>query len=148
MPANIEQSRRATRPKPVARKSPLKHHILLADDDSEMRSMLALALMHEGYNVIECCNGEELSLCLKESNTQCTERVDLVISDIRMPGMSGLGVLATHGQKPKCPPMILMTAFGDDKARHEATRMGAVAFFDKPFELDELLQKVREITPP
>jgi DNA-binding response OmpR family regulator len=142
------QNPRATR-QPQARRKPIvRHHILLAEDDAEMRSMLSLALSQEGYSVIECRNGEELTLCLKESSSQASERVDLVISDIRMPGMSGLGVLATHGQKPKCPPIILMTAFGDPKTRSEAARMGAAAFFDKPFGLDELIRKVREIAPP
>jgi len=151
MPAQVEQKEQKPRePQPsLTRKKPIvRHHILLAEDDAEMRSMLALALTHEGYSVIECRNGEELSLCLRESSSQASERVDLVISDIRMPGMSGLGVLATHGQKPRCPPVILMTAFGDTKTRHEAGQMGAVAFFDKPFGLDDLIRKVREITPP
>jgi len=151
MPAHVEQKSQKTRvvqPDPVRKKPLVKHHILLAEDDAEMRSMLALALTQEGYSVIECRNGEELSLCLRESCFQASERVDLVISDIRMPGMSGLGVLATHGQKPRCPPVILMTAFGDAQTRREAGQMGAVAFFEKPFGLDDLIRRVREITPP
>jgi DNA-binding response OmpR family regulator len=140
-PKVIEESLKARVPRG-------RHHILLAEDNQEMRAMLALALTHEGYNVVECCNGEELSLCLRESSFRNSESIDLVISDIRMPGMSGLGVLAVHGQKARCPPMILMTAFGDATTRAEAQRMGAVAFFDKPFGLDELIRKVREITPP
>lgn len=148
MSTQLDEVATVARPAAIRRKPLVKHHILLAEDDSEMRSMLALALTHEGYSVIECRNGEELTLCLKESSFQASERVDLVISDIRMPGMSGLGVLATHGQKPKCPPIILMTAFGDDKTRSEAQHLGAVAFLDKPFGLDDLIRKVREITPP
>lgn len=148
MPLQIDRKARNTRPAPVRKKPLVKHHILLAEDDAEMRSMLALALTHEGYSVIECRNGEELTLCLKESSFQASERVDLVISDIRMPGISGLGVLATQGQRSQCPPIILMTAFGDAKTRSEAGQMGAVAFFDKPFGLEELIRKVREITPP
>ena len=149
MPLQIDEKPPAVRPATPVRKKPLvRHHILLAEDDAEMRSMLSLALTHEGYSVIECRNGEELTLCLKESSSQASERVDLVISDIRMPGMSGLGVLATHGQKPKCPPIILMTAFGDAKTRSEAAHLGAVAFLDKPFGLEDLIRKVREIMPP
>lgn len=148
MPLAIETKSKAVQASPIRKKPLVRHHILLAEDDAEMRSMLSLALTHEGYSVIECRNGEELSLCLRESSTQASERIDLVISDIRMPGMSGLGVLATHGQKPKCPPIILMTAFGDAKTRREAGNMGAAAFFDKPFGLDELIRKVREIAPP
>ena len=109
MPTQIEEQVPVARPTTIRKKPLVRHHILLAEDDGEMRSLLSLALTHEGYSVIECRNGEELSLCLRESSVQASERVDLVISDIRMPGMSGLGVLATHGQKPKCPPIILMT---------------------------------------
>jgi DNA-binding response OmpR family regulator len=126
----------------------VRHHILLAEDDLEMRSLLALALTQEGYDVIECRDGEELSLCIREASYRNSECVDLIISDIRMPGMSGLGVLKVHGPKPRCPPMIIMTAFGDAATRRQAEQMGAIAFFDKPFGLDELIKKVREIVPP
>ena len=136
---------RVTSPGPAARKPASRHHILLAEDDPEMRSMLALALTHEGYIVIECRDGEELSLCIRESSFRNSECVDLVISDIRMPGISGLGVLKIHGPKSRCPPVILMTAFGDNATRTEALQAGAVAFFDKPFGLEELIKKVREI---
>lgn len=153
MPLRIDKKTKPTQPTPLRQptnrtKPVVRHHILLAEDDAEMRAMLSLALTHEGYSVIECRNGDELTLCLKESSFQASEKVDLVISDIRMPGMSGLGVLATQGQKPRCPPIILMTAFGDPKTRSEAGNMGAVAFFDKPFGLDELIKKVKEIAPP
>lgn len=144
---NIERTATASNI-PVGKSSAAKLHILIADDDAEMRSLLALALTHAGYNVMECRDGEELSLCLRESSTSQAERVDLVISDVRMPGLTGLGVLKIHGAKPRCPPIILMTAFGDKLTRMEAERMGAVAFFDKPFALDDLIAKVRALAPP
>lgn len=148
MPTNTHHRPRVTSPTPAAKTSTNRHHILLAEDDAEMRAMLALALTHEGYIVIECRDGEELSLCLRESSFRNSECVDLVISDVRMPGMSGLGVLKIHGPKSRCPPVILMTAFGDNTTRNEALQAGAVAFFDKPFGLEDLIKKVREIAPP
>jgi len=147
MPLNIATERQSTLPTRSGRTPSARHHILLAEDDAEMRAMLTWALSHEGYDVIECRNGEELSLCIREACVRNSESVDLIISDIRMPGLSGLGVLKIHGPKPRCPPIILMTAFGDYATRHEAERMGAVAFFDKPFGLDDLIHKVREIVP-
>ncbi len=148
MPTNTHQRPRVAPATPAKKPTANKHHILLAEDDAEMRAMLALALTHEGYIVIECRDGEELSLCLRESSFRNSECVDLVISDIRMPGMSGLGVLKIHGSKLRCPPIILMTAFGDNTTRNEALAAGAVAFFDKPFGLEDLIKKVREIAPP
>ena len=147
MPLNVTARLKDTSPTLVARTPPARHHILLAEDDSEMRALLALALTHEGYIVIECRNGEELSLCIREAIARNSEFVDLIISDIRMPGMSGLGVLKIHGAKSRCPPVILMTAFGDNATRQEAEQVGAVAFFDKPFGLEELIKKVHQIIP-
>lgn len=131
---------RRTAIKPEARKT-----ILLADDDAEMRSLLSLALMQEGYNVIECKDGQELSLCIRESTYRNTECVDVVVSDIRMPGLSGLAVLKVHGPGPRCPPIILMTAFGDHELRQQAIAMGAAGFLEKPFALDQLIDKIREL---
>lgn len=148
MSLNTIPERQRVSPKVAVRPRSDRPHILLAEDDTEMRALLALALSNEGYEVIECCDGEELSLCIREASYRTTECVDLIISDIRMPGMSGLGVLKIHGPKPRCPPVILMTAFGDAATRHEAEQMGAVAFFDKPFGLEDLIKKVREIVPP
>ena len=148
MPVNSPSQPRVEAAVAKTKKPRVRHHVILAEDDAEMRALLALALTNEGYDVIECRNGEELSLCVRESSFRNSENVDIVISDIRMPEMSGLGVLKIHGPNPRCPPVILMTAFGDKALRDEAFRMGAAAFFDKPFNLEDLISKVREIAPP
>lgn len=148
MNADIPQQVPTPSTKRASRNRSGRHQVLVADDDVEMRALLSLALTHEGYDVIECRDGDELSLCLRESLCRNSEHVDVIISDIRMPGLSGLGVLKIHGPKPRCPPVILMTAFGDSATRNQADRLGAVAFFDKPFSLEDLVSKVREIAPP
>ena len=128
------------------RRSPPR--ILLAEDDSEMRALLARALRRAGYEVRECANGIEL---LEHLEVFCTEgeieKIDLVISDIRMPGLTGLEVLEGLREEKGFPPMILITAFGDEETHAEAERYGAVAMFDKPFDIDELIEKVREVVP-
>ena len=124
-----------------------RRHILLADDDAEMRALLVLALTNEGYDITECCDGIELSIRLQHSIDHETKAVDLVISDIRMPGLSGLMALAVHRCHPRCPPVILMTAFGDATAPPEARRLGAAGFFDKPFCLDDFMHRVHELAP-
>ena len=71
--------------------------------------------------------------------------IDLVISDIRMPWVTGMEVLRGMRQCLGYPPVILITAFGDDQTHAEARQLGAAAVFDKPFDIEELLEKVREL---
>lgn len=121
--------------------------ILLAEDDEEMRSLLALVLRKEGYLVTECPDGmsllEQLSpffLPGQEENI-----FDLIISDIKMPGVTGMEILMGANERGDFPPIILITAFGDRKTHDQAERLGAVALFDKPFDINDLLDKVRTI---
>ena len=73
--------------------------------------------------------------------------IDLVISDIRMPGASGLDVLATLHSANQPVPVVLMTAFGDRQTHEQALKMGEAALIDKPFELDELLSLANRLLP-
>lgn len=124
-------------------------HILLAEDDKEMRALLTHALRRAGYFVTECSNGMELldhlgSYILPGEEH---EQVDLVISDIRMPGLTGLEILEGVSKHENFPPFFLITAFGDAEAHAQAERFGARAMFDKPFDVDDLLAKVRRVVP-
>jgi FixJ family two-component response regulator len=65
-----------------------------------------------------------------------------------MPGVSGLEVLEGMHNIESFPPMILITAFGDDRIHEEAARLGAAAIFDKPFQIDDLLSKGKSLVPP
>lgn len=124
-------------------------HVLLAEDDKEMRVLLAHALRRAGYFVIECSNGMELldhlgSYILPGEEH---EQVDLVISDIRMPGLTGLEILEGVSKHDDFPPFFLITAFGDAEAHAQAEKFGAKAMFDKPFDIDDLLAKMRRVVP-
>ena len=124
-------------------------HILLAEDDKEMRVLLAGALRRAGYAVTECGNGVELldhlgSYVLPDEEH---EEVDLVISDIRMPGLTGLEILEGLSRRGDLPPFILITAFGDVETHARAKHWGALAMFDKPFDVDDLVAKVRKVVP-
>ncbi|MEJ2722144.1 MAG: response regulator, partial [bacterium] len=68
--------------------------------------------------------------------------VDLVISDIRLPGISGLDVLKACGYISGAPPIILITAFGADWIHVEAEKLGAVDMVDKPFDIDDFVVRV------
>jgi CheY-like chemotaxis protein/ribosome-associated translation inhibitor RaiA len=123
--------------------------ILLAEDDLEMRKLLSWSLEHKGYKVTECSDGTGLmrKLGLLGPYGQI-HSYDLIISDIRMPGATGLQVLESVREFPDFPPMILITAFPDAESTEQARRLGAAAMMAKPFDVEELLDKVGEAIPP
>jgi DNA-binding response OmpR family regulator len=124
------------------------YRVLLAEDDYEMRVLLAMALRKAGYEVVECSDGMGLLTHLAAfllPDELAREPVDLIISDIRMPGVTGMEVLEGKPEKQAFPPMILITAFGDAETHALADRFGAAAIFDKPFDMDVLLNKVNAI---
>ena len=122
--------------------------ILLAEDDAEMRKMLAEILEGEGYEVVQVEDGYEL---LDELAAQILceepESFDLVLSDIRLPGCSGLQVLGGLRDGDWLTPFLFITAFGDEATHAEAYRLGGVVL-DKPFALDDLLDQVRRLVSP
>lgn len=143
--------RRATALPPVreyqgeARRRP---RVLLAEDDAALRALLARLLRQEGCDVIEACDGLDLfSRIEAEVNTsgRKAHSIALVVSDIRMPGLSGLEVLSILRCGFWDTPVILLTAFGDDRTHAEARELGATRVFDKPFDLDEFRRVVREM---
>jgi CheY-like chemotaxis protein len=120
--------------------------ILLAEDDADMRGLLARALTQEGFLVIECSNGIQLLDHLSGLfDRRPLEPFDVIISDIRMPGLTGLEILEGLQGDGDLPPTILITAFGDEATHHAARVAGAVITLDKPFEVEELLAIVRRV---
>lgn len=112
--------------------------IIVAEDDREMRRLIAGTLIRDGYVVEEVSDGPKLLILVIEA----APAVDLVISDHRMPVSSGLQVLKGLRDAGWGLPFILLSAFGDDHLRSEAARLDAI-FLDKPFELDALRIIVR-----
>jgi len=123
--------------------------VLLAEDDNDMRTLLAWSLRKYGYEVVECTDGVQLLDNLSSFFfLEETAAFNLIISDIRMPGVTGLEVLEGMHEYKTFPPIILITAFGDEETHTQAHQFGVTAIFDKPFNLDDLLAKVQEIVPP
>jgi CheY-like chemotaxis protein len=114
--------------------------VLVAEDDTDTREALVEALRLDGYEVIEAHNGWELLqyLATQDAQTEPTSQVDLVISDIRMPGKNGLDVLAGLRCANGATPFILITGFSDLQIHAEARRLGAAAVLAKPFALEQL----------
>ena len=124
----------------------LPARLLLAEDDLELRELLAYVLRADGHEVVEARDGRELLEMLGESLQRGApqEPFALVISDVRMPGLSVFEVLARLQRALTDTPFILITAFGDQTMHLRAQRMGASRVLDKPFDFDDLRAAVHE----
>jgi DNA-binding response OmpR family regulator len=123
--------------------------VVLAEDDDEMRHLIARKLRRAGYDVVEARNGAELALLIEDGRLGGTLRddgraIELIVSDIRMPGITGLEVVQLVRGTDWSVPIILITAFGDRETHSEAMRLGAV-LLDKPLDLDELVFAARRL---
>jgi CheY-like chemotaxis protein len=142
------RNKRATLEDAVQTLRPVR--LVVAEDDREMRVLVAEALRRDGYQVLEATNGSELVDLLGSAvlRGHDLEPIDLIISDIRMPGWNGLAVLRHLRRADWAMPFILITAYGDNDTHQEAKRLGAVAVFDKPFDIDDLRTLVLNVMPP
>ena len=112
--------------------------ILVVDDERSMRELLAIVLRREGYEVLLAENGRAAIETLER------EPVDILISDIKMPDLSGVEVLRAAKQIDKNILGIMITAFASTETAVEAMRLGACDYLSKPFDVDLLRMKVRE----
>jgi two-component system, NtrC family, response regulator PilR len=112
--------------------------ILVVDDERSMRELLAIVLRREGYDVLLAENGRSAVSLLER------EPVDLLISDIKMPDLSGVDVLRAAKKIDQDILGIMITAFASTETAVEAMRLGACDYLSKPFDIDLLKMKVRE----
>lgn len=127
--------------------------VLIADDDLEMRQLLALLLTQSGYEVELAADGNELLQRLNRADAG--DAPDVVVTDVHMPGWGGLQVLPwVRNWRPQTP-IVLITAFAEPEVRALADELGAAAVLDKPFDvdaltnaIDELLTRVARGAPP
>ncbi len=119
--------------------------IVLAEDHEALRHLLASRLRKEGHTVSECSNGVELLDHLGEMlDRGRTCAIDLIISDVRMPGLTGMEILSGLRSLGNNIPIILITAFGGEEFRTEARDLGVTESFDKPFDVDEFLAAIEK----
>lgn len=120
--------------------------LLLAEDDFELRELLAWVLRQDGHEVVEARDGNELWQVLKaETSASESGRFALVITDLCMPGLSAFDVLSELQRDLSQLPLILITAFGDQTTHLRALRLGASRVIDKPFDFDDLRRAVHEL---
>jgi DNA-binding NtrC family response regulator len=116
--------------------------ILVVDDDHSQRSLLETFLNSQGYRTQAAASGEAALQLLDE------QPFALLISDVRMPGMSGIETLRRVRQKHRLLPVLLVTAFADIRSAVAAMRDGAVNYLAKPIDLDELMASVHLALAP
>jgi len=111
--------------------------VLLAEDDDAMRDLLADALRSDGHEVVEARDGREL-VARTGPGWDGAWSYDLVVSDVLMPGANGITVLSRLVDDALAPQVVVITAFGDHELHAWARSIGAIATFDKPFDIDDL----------
>ena len=110
-----------------------KPRIAVVDDDESVRQGLANLISSVGYEAELYASAEEFLARPEAGEAAC------LVLDLRMPGMSGLELQRRLAAHSGAPPVIIITAHGDDEARAEALAAGAVAFLNKPFKEETLL---------
>jgi len=123
----------------------LKLRILLAEDDEEFRKLVASVLEQDGHEVVQLADGQSLLQYISMSmfDEKVVGPIDMVITDVRMPGWSGLEVITSARASGCSLPFIIITAFGDEAIHRQAGKLNVVATLDKPFDMETLRQTVR-----
>jgi DNA-binding response OmpR family regulator len=121
-------------------------HIVVAEDDPEMRGLVAQCLRRDAHEVLEVGDGARLLVRIGRQYrmSEPEERIDLIVTDLRMPLITGLAILRGLRAAHCTTPVILMTAFGDDEIRREAAELRAV-LLDKPFPMADLRATALEL---
>lgn len=113
----------------------MRNRVLIVEDEDKLRRVLQLQLQSSGFDVEQASSAEE--------GLRLIDRADLVLTDLRLPGMDGLQMLSIVRQSAQIP-VIVMTAFGSIESAVEAMKAGAVDFLLKPFSLDHLMAVVNK----
>jgi DNA-binding response OmpR family regulator len=112
-------------------------HVLVVEDDASLRETLIWALEDDGLQVAAAVDGVD---AVQKASAQLPR---LVVLDMSLPGLDGFGVAAAlRSQFGSGLPILVITA--DGQPRHKAERVGAYAYLHKPFDVSDLVQRVRE----
>jgi DNA-binding response OmpR family regulator len=116
-----------------------KNRILIVEDDEEMRTLLRDMIEEEGYKAASVNNGSEAFRKLAK------ESFDLIITDVRMPGLTGLDILPGIKKLQPDAPIIVITAFGSEEVQKKALERGADAYLEKPIHFDKLRTLIHDL---
>lgn len=139
---NPNQPRRsvpAAAPGPGPAADAMAGTIVVVDDDTEWLADLQMWLTHDGYRVVGISRGEWVIEAVE------FHEPDIVIVDLQLPGTDGLDILRQLSRRRPNLPVVIMTAFGGSDVEDRVRRLGAAAYFNKPFRLDDLVSALRTI---
>lgn len=117
------------------------HRVLIVDDQPGVRALLREVLTGQGLEVSESHDGPSALSMLDECAPQ------LVLLDVRMPGMSGLAVLREMRRRGYRGPVLVLTAYQEEEIAADAAQMGPLLQLAKPFDLDALEELIRQSLP-
>lgn len=127
--------------------STVRRRVLLVEDDAAFRVLLARKLGRQDCDVTATACAEDALDAVADAVAGQGPMFDVVVSDVRMHGVSGLSLLAVlHSLDPRLP-VVLITAFCDAATQAEATRLGVRALVSKPFDLDAFCAIVLSLQP-
>jgi DNA-binding response OmpR family regulator len=113
------------------------YRVLVAEDDQALRQLMAYLLAFEGYFVTEASDAQAMLDAVRDSQGNCELHFDLIVTDVRMPGLSGLDALARLRKSGCQVPAIVISALPGEMVRPEAEELNAL-FLPKPFALENL----------
>ena len=114
-------------------------HVLVVDDEPDIRATVSAMLEIEGFDVAEAANGADALEAVEK------RRPDVILLDMRMPVLDGWGFAAEMRRRGHGTPIVVMTAARD--AAHWAGEIAAAAFVAKPFGFDDLIHAVENVAP-
>ena len=117
--------------------------ILAVDDSASIRQMVTFTLKQAGFDVLEAEDGQK-GLSVAQQN-----KVNLVITDLNMPNMNGLELIANLRQLPafKFTPILMLTTESDDAKKAAGKQAGATGWIVKPFNPEQLLRVIERVLP-
>lgn len=114
-----------------------RKRVLIVDDEESIRNILGRKLETEGYECVVISDGKEAL------ETASTQHFDLVITDVKMPGLSGIDVLTQIIADHPDTAVIMITAVANTQTAVEAMKLGAHDYVIKPFDLDDLSMRIK-----
>jgi len=113
--------------------------IMTVDDSASVRMMVSFALRDMGFELIEAASGDEALRKIEK------KPIDMLITDINMPGLDGIGLVRKVREKPSCRfiPIIVLSTEAREQKKQEGKKAGATEWLVKPFTLDQLVAVVK-----
>jgi len=139
----------AITPGPEAARKDRRVRVLVAEDDHDVRDGLCELLSIDGYEVQAVSDGAQLLDTLSSwilAPTPLRAPVDVIVTDVRMPGFNGLNIVEGLRANGWDQPVVVISAFGDDALRARIKQLPRVAFLPKPFEPEALEQALDSLT--